>query len=338
LPEARGAGNLTPPLRDRSSCTSLDPEVALRSLLRRIHHALVVERAPAAFPFWERHGLHVVRATYDSPIPDCRSLDESIWRTESEMVGIDLRIEDQKRLLAEIGERYGGEYGAFPRRADGAGDAFYLENGAFGSVDAELLYGILRRFRPRKVIEVGCGFSTRCAAMALLANERESGVRAELTTVDPYAPDVASIAGVTRHLPERVEKVSLAELTDLDDGDVLFIDSPHVVTAGGAVQRLFLEVLPRLRPGVLVHVHDIFLPAEYPRSWLVEERRFYNEQYLLAAFLMFNTRFRVLWAGHLMHLRHPELLRSAIPSYDPSRDRPGSFWMRREPAGDRAGS
>ena len=301
----------------------------MRSLLRRVHHALVLDRATAAFPFWERHGLHVVRNTYDSPIPDCRALDPSLWEEESDLVGIDLAVEEQQRLLAELHDRFGAEYGEFHAHPTADPRAFWLENGAFGSVDAEILYGIVRRSRPRKVIEIGCGHSTRCTAMALRRNERESGERAELVTIDPYAPQIAVIEGVTRHLPERVERVALAELTALGDGDILFIDSPHVVTAGGAVQRLFLEVIPRLRPGVLVHLHDIFLPAEYPRSWLIEEHRFYNEQYLLAAFLAFNERFRVVWAGHLMHRRHPELLRAAIPSYDPARHQPGSFWMRR---------
>jgi hypothetical protein len=101
------------------------------------------------------------------------------------------------------------------------------------------------------------------------------------------------------------------------------------VKAGSDVQYEFLEILPRLNPGVLVHVHDIFLPAEYPRDWLFRKQRFWNEQYLLQAFLSFNCAFEVLWAGGYMHLRHSQVLRRAFNSYNTSAASPGSFWLRK---------
>src|SRR5262249_46442361 len=111
--------------------------------------------------------------------------------------------------------------------------------------------------------------------------------------------------------------------------DILFIDSSHVFRVDSDVRFLFLEVLPRLNPGVLIHIHDIFLPYDYPRDWIVKEHRFWNEQYLLHAFLLFNRAFEVLWAGSYMHTRHSDKLKRAFASYDPASVWPGSFWMRR---------
>ena len=116
----------------------------------------------------------------------------------------------------------------------------------------------------------------------------------------------------------------------LEANDIVFIDSSHVVKIGSDVVYEFLELLPRLKAGVMVHFHDIFLPAEYPKSWVLEDRRFWNEQYLLQAFLAFNSAFEVMMAGSFLHLSHSEKLKAAFASYDPANVWPGSFWMRRK--------
>jgi hypothetical protein len=115
----------------------------------------------------------------------------------------------------------------------------------------------------------------------------------------------------------------------LEATDILFIDSSHVVATGGDVCVEFLEIIPRLRPGVVVHVHDIFLPGEYPRAFLLDQHYFWTEQYLLHAFLSFNTTYSVLWAAAYMSLKHPAELKKAFASYEPGRVRPGSFWIQR---------
>jgi hypothetical protein len=102
-----------------------------------------------------------------------------------------------------------------------------------------------------------------------------------------------------------------------------------VLRTGGDVQYEFLEILPNLRPGVIVHVHDIFLPAEYPKRIIMKQCRFFSEQYLLQAFLAFNSNFEVLWASSFMHLNHPDLLEKAFSSYTRESRWPGSFWIRR---------
>jgi predicted O-methyltransferase YrrM len=289
--------------------------------LRRWYHRAILDRWRERFSFFERHGLHVVRASYDSPIPDTRLLADNRWLARSDMVGVDVSPTRQLALLSDLAAGWRAEYAAFPLTENGTG--FHLLNGSFGPVDAELLYAILRFKKPKHVIEVGSGNSTRVISKALARNAAE-GRPADFVTIDPATPPVE-----TRHTQARVETLPLETFSNLGDGDVLFIDSPHVVTLGGAVAYLFLEVLPRVAPGVWIHVHDIFLPAAYPREWVTRDYRFYNEQLLLQSFLAFNSAFEVEIMASYLHLTHPTELAAAIPSYDPRRDAPGSFWMRR---------
>jgi len=109
--------------------------------------------------------------------------------------------------------------------------------------------------------------------------------------------------------------------------DILFIDSSHVLKIGSDVQYEYLEILPRLAPGVLVHLHDIFLPMEYPKNWILTDHYFWNEQYLLQAFLIHNVAMKVLWAGSYMHLQYPAILEQTFSSYNRGKRWPGSFWM-----------
>ena len=134
---------------------------------------------------------------------------------------------------------------------------------------------------------------------------------------------------MARLVTARAQDIPLTEFARLQAGDILFIDSSHVLKIGGDVQYEFLEVLPRLNPGVLVHVHDIFLSAEYRREFVLGACRFWTEQYLLQAFLCFNDRFAVLWGSSLMHLRHPDALQAAFASYRPAAHWPASCWLRR---------
>ena len=116
--------------------------------------------------------------------------------------------------------------------------------------------------------------------------------------------------------------------SQLESGDILFIDSSHTVKIGSDVNYLFLEVLPRLRPGVIVHVHDIFLPFEYRRDWVLEEFRFWTEQYLLQSFLTFNSEFEVLMANYYLYHYHQDQLKAVFPNL--SSWIGGSFWLRRK--------
>jgi hypothetical protein len=194
---------------------------------------------------------------------------------------------------------------------------------------------MVRHSKPKRIVEVGSGFSTYITAAALLANAAE-GHPAEFLAIDPSPNDVLrqGIPGLTGLRSERVESLPPGFADDLVENDILFIDSSHVVRIDSDVRFLLLEVLPRLKPGVLVHFHDIFLPADYPREWVVNEQRFWSEQYLLHALLLYSRAFEVVWAASYMHMAHPEALQQVFPAYDRASTWPGSFWIRRTGRGE----
>ena len=170
------------------------------------------------------------------------------------------------------------------------------------------------------------------SARACLLNKEKAGVETELVSIEPY-PDAMlqrGLPGLSKLIRARVEEVELDVFTSLDENDILFIDSSHVVRVGGDVNYEILEILPRLKPGVIVHVHDICLPAEYPREDMLGRGLFFTEQYLLQAFLAFNYAFEVIWAGSYMHLNYPEMLGESFPSYREGGWWPASLWIRRK--------
>ncbi|HLJ27079.1 MAG TPA: class I SAM-dependent methyltransferase [Candidatus Angelobacter sp.] len=302
-----------------------------KTLIGRRYHAALRRLIRASFSFWERVGIHVTPVHYMHPVPDLRELKPEIWSQHSELVGINMNEEVQLGLLAQFTADYKQEYSQFPRKKTPVAHQYYVNNGLFESVDGEILYCMVRYFKPARIIEIGSGFSTYAAAQALLMNEKENGKRGTLIACEPYPNKTleAGFPGLAGLIRQRVEHVPMSQFTTLGKNDILFIDSSHVIRIGGDVQHEFLEILPRLQPGVVIHVHDIFLPAEYKRELVVCEHRFYTEQYLLQAFLAFNNSFRVLWASSYMHLRHPDKLEAGFASYDRFRRWPGSFWMQR---------
>lgn len=282
------------------------------------------------FATFESNGFHITPAYFYSPIPDCRALGDEVFAAESAMVGIDMREAEQVRLVRDVFPRFKTEYSRFrqERNPDAPHD-FYYQNPQFSGTDATILYCMVRHLRPRLVIEVGCGYSTRVTAAAAVAN---GGTR--VVCIEPYATEpqrhevfASGFPGLSELIRKKVEDVPLSTFEQFSPGDILFIDTSHVTKIGGDVNYLFLEVIPRLPPGAVVHVHDVFLPHNYPRSWVMERRQFFNEQYLLQAFLAFNTNFEILMANAFMGLRHWNLLRDTFP------DAPwwggGSLWMRR---------
>ena len=290
------------------------------------------------FPLFQRLGVHVVPNHFYEPVPDTSTLSEAVWAKPSELVGIDLNVFKQLELLRVFSNTYRSEYEQFRKTASAASTDFYLANTAFGPVDAEILYCIIRHFKPQRIFEIGSGYSTLLAADAVLVNKK-AGFACELVAFEPYPNEtlVRGFPGLNALRRVRVQDVPVSEFQRLQANDILFIDSSHVLKTGSDVQFEFLEILPRLNPGVLVHFHDIFLPAEYPKDWVVRQRRFWTEQYILQSFLAFNAAFETIWAASFMHLRHPSELAAAFSSYHPAAPTsapppwPGSFWIRRKP-------
>lgn len=242
------------------------------------------------------------------------------WEIARYDQGIEFSPETYLKFLRETCPPFRAQFEQFPKHTSEAG-SFYLENGYFQSVDAELLYSIVRSYRPRHVIEIGSGFSTHLISLALAAEQLST----TLTSIDPN-PRVPVTSCVTRHIQMKAEESDPEFIINtLESADVLFIDSSHHVVTGGDVPFLFLEILPRLKAGVLVHIHDIFLPFDYPKEWKLQGWN-WNEQYLVHAFLAFNNSFRILWPARYMWEYYRNEIMEIIPA-DSLSFPPSSLWL-----------
>ncbi|MES2493646.1 MAG: class I SAM-dependent methyltransferase [Pseudomonadota bacterium] len=199
----------------------------------------------------------------------------------------------------------------------------------FSYGDGEIYYSLVRHFKPKRIIEIGSGSSTQLALAAIKANaEENSADTCALTCVEPYENSWIDDTAATL-VRERVEDLDLSLFDQLGAGDFLFIDSSHVIRPHGDVTREFLQILPRLKSGVIVHIHDIFTPRDYPDFWVKQERRLWNEQYLLEAWLSGNPDAEIICALNWLKHNHFNALADACPMLRRNADaEPGSFWMR----------
>lgn len=272
-------------------------------------------------------GYHVRPIHYYEPLPDFRDIDRDDTARRRVSPAIDFDLHGQQRLARRLASTFGSELDSVAEPG-----AFDFANAYFAGLDASAYYALIRDLRPARVIEIGSGMSTRIAARALARNAAD-GRHGELVCIEPF-PE----ARLTEDMPaatlieKRVEDVPLEYFDALQANDILFIDSSHAVKFGGDVCREFLEILPRVKPGVWVHVHDVFFPQDYPARWLVEQRQAFNEQYLLEAFLAFNHAFEVrlclhwLWNDyhHTLSDRWPAAVVAGSQQHPPA-----SFWMAR---------
>jgi Methyltransferase domain len=271
-------------------------------------------------------GLDVVVKTFYSPIPDLDALPPGTFERRSELPGIDW---DLDRQLAFVRDELGPAMRAFNPPPSQNGNRFqYAQNPSYTMADATALYAMVRRLRPRRVVELGSGHSTLVTAQALRENAADRGA-AQLEVFDPFPSVVGDeLPGLTRLERIGAQGVPLQTFETLEAGDILFVDTTHTVKVGSDVNFIVLEVLPRLAPGVVVHLHDIFLPYEYPRQWLEDYGLYWTEQYLVQAFLQCNSGYEVLAALHALQRDRrdamAELLSPAVADWPG-----GAFWMRR---------
>ncbi|MGI8905620.1 MAG: class I SAM-dependent methyltransferase [Candidatus Sumerlaeaceae bacterium] len=294
-----------------------------------MYQKLIREFCRRVSPLTQKLGFVLSPVHFYFPIPDTRDLAaRNVWDQRTTLSGISWNPDAQLALVNEL-SAFGRECD-WTSTADAPAGRYSSDNPTFGFASAMLAHAMVRHFRPRRIIEVGVGWSTLALLEAAARNTAVGAPALQYTGIDPYPP-VWLPPGATEHLHQvQVQSIPVAHLTDLDRNDILFIDSSHVLNVGSDVQYLYLEVLPRLRPGVIVHVHDIQLPREYPRDYAIRQRWFWNEQYLLQAFLAHNDDFEILLAGHYLCSDHAPALQVAFPHYAPQHYSPtGSFWMRR---------
>lgn len=192
---------------------------------------------------------------------------------------------------------------------------YFYQNGAYEYGDAATYFGMIRYLQPKRIIEIGSGYSS-CLAMD--TNDRFFNRRIDLTFIEPYPETLLSLLREddpyrNRLIRSKVQDVPTSVFQTLQPNDILFIDSSHVAKMASDVNDYIFRILPALNPGVVIHIHDIPYPFEYASDWIDKENRSWNEAYLLRAFLQFNTSFKVIYFNHYMYRRYPDLLRQKMP-------------------------
>jgi hypothetical protein len=210
---------------------------------------------------------------------------------------------------------------------------FNFFNLFYSELDAAVYYALIRDIKPAKIIEIGCGYSTQIAALAIVRNQQE-GKTGEIICIEPYPePQLVDAKLDVQLIIERVENIDLKIFEQLSDGDILFIDSTHTVKFGSDVCREILEILPALAIGVWIHFHDIFFPYDYPPQWLIEKRLAWNEQYMLEAFLAYNPHFEVILANHWLSVDYPQEVVKIWPgvlNWEDPYHHGASLWLRKK--------
>jgi len=287
-------------------------------------HLLFLLRSHPEVP--DSWGHHIRPIHYYEPLPDFREIAPADTTRRRPPTGSEFNIASHLALMTRLSQSYGAEVRALPD------EGYNFNNAFFDGLDAATYYALIRDLKPRRIVEIGSGFSTRLASRAMERNRAE-GSAGEIVCVEPFPePRLTDAKLPITLIEERVQRVGFDVFDSLQANDVLFIDSSHVATFGSDVCREFLEIVPRLRRGVWVQVHDIFFPKDYPPEWVLEQRRVWNEQYVLEAFLAFNAAFTPacsvhwLWSEHRDEMR--EMWSPAIVDAGGTQG-PSSFWMTR---------
>ena len=286
---------------------------AARSKLKRLSFR--------TFLLLDRAGIHVLPKHYYSPLPDYAWLreNEPLWRRRAPLRGV---AWDLDRQLVWLRETCGAHY------AEVAGLDTYERLTArglgpgYGPIESQVLHCFVRARAPRRVVEIGGGVSTAIMDEAARANAAEERGETTIITIEPFArPALASLPRV-QVVRQRAQEVALEIFDELAAGDLLFIDSTHAVKTGSEVVRLYLEVVPRLAPGVTVHVHDVYLPYLYSRT-VLSSYFDWQESSLVLALLTGNEHLRVACCLSALHYDRTQALRTILGDYQPQPDLEG---------------
>ncbi|MEM7728609.1 MAG: class I SAM-dependent methyltransferase [Pseudomonadota bacterium] len=279
--------------------------------------------------------LSVDPGHFYSPVVDTRSLDESVLRSphDPSVKGIKVDAEAMqdfwRRLLPHMRDA------DLPRQKT-KGRRYYIENPAYREGDAYVYQAILRETQPKRIIEIGSGFSS---ALLLDTVDTHFPDRPHMTFIDPYPKLLKSMMrradrNSATIIGQPVQDVDLDIFRTLEAGDILFIDSTHVLKTHSDVYWELAEILPILKRGVLIHFHDMFWPFEYPREWIFQDRRSWNELYAIQFFLMYQDVFEIVFFNQYFAYQHTTQVREEFGAF---LDNPGGgLWLRKTGGGNPA--
>lgn len=263
----------------------------------------------------EEYERFVPPGHFYSPIPDfkqIKSKEEELFKEPSKFIeGIDLNEYRQIELLKEFSRFYSEQPFSKNKVED---SRYYFENEMYSYGDGIILYSMLRKLKPKRIIEIGSGYTS---ALMLDVNEMFFGNSIKFTFIDPYCERLKSLirkndSSNIELIEKEVQEVIIDKFKDLESGDILFIDSSHVSKINSDVNYEIFKILPNLKKGVYIHFHDIFYPFEYPKEWIYEGRA-WNESYFIRCFLQYNYSFRIEYFTHYMSLYNKDMLKEFLP-------------------------
>lgn len=229
-----------------------------------------------------------------------------------------MNLEAQAALLTDMVATYEPEYRGNTVFTEGQSSGY---GPGFGYIEAQCLHGMLRSLKPGRIIEVGSGVSTHCAAHALALNAAE-GRPGTITCIEPNPSAYLKRSGKIKLIDKIVQEVETSAFSTLEADDLLFIDSTHTVKPGGDVSFIYTEVLPILKPGVVVHIHDIYFPFLYQRD-VLDSLYQWSESLVLASLLVNNAKLSVMACLSMLHYDNPVALRQVFPEYERAPDNHG---------------
>jgi predicted O-methyltransferase YrrM len=283
------------------------------------------------------HGYHFQRRDYYSALNDIPFLTENwdLWHERPPPPGIRWDLDAQIDEVRHV-SRYLAELANIPFDPPQGPPRYHWDNNFWRGSDALVHYGLLRHAKPRHVVEIGAGWSSLLMADALERNRAEGSAPTIVDQIEPYPRrELLSALPSDWTLHKTIlQRVDLRVFDSLEAGDVCFFDGSHVARAGSDVVWFFFDVLPRLKPGVLVHVHDIFWPTDYPDEWIFERGQTWNEQYVLQAFLMYNSDFAPMICNNMLFRHRREELANLFSGVPETHHSGASVWFRRTGAED----
>jgi hypothetical protein len=276
-------------------------------------------------------GFQPILRHYYEPIPEYETVPPGYFEVRHDCPGVSLEMSAVLEIMQGLGA-YGSEC-QWPEETPGDG-GYFAANPSFGYSSAAILHSMIRWSKARKVVEIGGGYSSLISVEALKKNSL--GGNFQFICVEPFPNDLVERLirenGKSSHLVQKkAEELNPDFFLDLNENDLLFIDSSHVSKLNSDVNFLYLNVLPKLNRGVLIHIHDIYYPYDYPREHFYGQKKiFWNEQYLLSAFLTNNHNFEIIFPGYYMQKDFNIEFQLAFPAYDSKKHRlTSSFWLRK---------
>jgi hypothetical protein len=293
-------------------------------LLRKYNIGLFKTISPFSKLIFQKVGVFPIIDHYYEPYFN-RKNSKLLQRLDRELPGINFNIENQLNILSKFNfNNELLEISKFEQKQLN----YSFSKGPFLSGDSEILFNFIRLYQPRKIIEIGCGHSSLMIQHAIKYNKIEnSQYKCNHICIEPFEASWVRKLAVD-FIKKPVEDVDLKLFESLESGDILFIDSSHIIRPHGDVLFEYLEILPIIKSGVLVHIHDIFSPKDYLDEWVRDGVNFWNEQYLLEAFLSCNKDFEVVCSLNFLKHNYYDHLSKKCPMLTKDRE-PGSFWLKK---------